>query len=171
LHEILRNADLLQFGAHVVDRARGRLQPGGRSGDNDGVAALDRHHRLVDRRRAWIGRGRNRADHAHRLGIFDDAALGILLDDADRFHAQQIAQGTEGLALLLDDLVGYVAELGVGDREFRQLLGVRRIVERPSQRGHRLVGARLIGIGEFSHGRARPPHQLVDDRLGACIHR
>ena len=171
LNEVLRQADLLQFRAHVIDRAHGRLQAGGRGGDDDRVTPLDRHHRLVDRRSAGIGRGRDGANHADRLGVFDDAALLVFLDHADRFHPQQIAQSAEGLALLLDDLVGHVAELGVGDRQFRQLLGMLGIVQRPGERGDRLVGARLIGLRENGHGGAGAPHQLVDHRLGVGIHR
>ena len=68
---------------------------------------------------------------------------------------QQVAQRAEGLALLLDDLVRHVAELGVGDRELGELLGVRGIVERPGQRGDGFVGARLVGVGEHRHRRAR----------------
>ena len=52
-----------------------------------------------------------------------------------------------------------------------QFLGMRGIVDRPRERGDRLVGLRLVGIGEGRQGRAAAPHQVVNDRLGVCIHR
>ena len=48
-------------------------------------------------------------------------ALVIAFNFADRLHPQQVAQGTERLALLLDDLVGDVAKTRVGDRKLGEL--------------------------------------------------
>jgi sulfoacetaldehyde dehydrogenase len=48
LHKILRQTDRGEFSAHQVDDAgRGAVAERGRS-DDDGIAPLDRHHRLVD---------------------------------------------------------------------------------------------------------------------------
>ena len=146
-------------GAHEFDRAGGGViaERGGR--DDDRVAALDRHHRLVDGGGAGIGRGRDGRDDAHGLGVFDDALGRVFLDDADRFGAHEIAQRAEGLPLLLDDLVGNIAEAGIRDRQFRKLARMLRIVDRPGQRPHRLVGALLGCRRECRLRGARPGDQ------------
>ena len=53
---------------HEVDHSFGRLVAQRRGRNDDGVAALDGHHRLVHRRGARVGRGRHRSDDPHRLG-------------------------------------------------------------------------------------------------------
>ena len=119
LHQIRRQPDLGEAGPHQLDRPRGRSPARGRGRDHDRVAALDRHHRLVDRRRRRVGGRRDRADHADGLGVFHDALRVILLDHANGPDPEQVAQRAKGLALVLHDLVGDVAEAGVGDRERR----------------------------------------------------
>ena len=70
--EIGRRAHLDQRLAHLVaDELVGELGARVRR-DDDRVAALDRVDRLDDRRRLGVGRGRQRADHADRLGELDD---------------------------------------------------------------------------------------------------
>ncbi len=174
MHEVFGQADFLELSTHVIDGLAGRFHAGGRRRDNDSVAALDRHHRLVHRRSGRIGRGRNGAHEANRLGVFGEAKLFVFFDDADGLHAQQIAQGAEGLALFLGDLVGHVAELGVLHRQFGKLLCMRGIVERPGQRGDCLIDTRLIGVGEACLRRAAAPHQLVNHghrlRIGRRFH-
>ena len=132
---------------------------------------LDRHHRLVDGRRGGIGRRRQRRDDAHWLGVFDDAPGFVFLDDADRFGSEQIAQRAERLALVLDDLVGHVAEPGIGNGERGKFARVLGLVDRPGQRANRLVGAFLADVAETFEGDARAPHDFVNDRLMVRIHR
>ena len=78
---------------------------------------------------------------------------------------KQIAQGAEGLALVLDDLVGDVAEPGIGDGERGKLAGMLGLIDRPRQRADRFVGALLADVAEACERCARAPHHLVNDRL------
>ena len=88
------------------------------------------------------------ARHAHRLGILHDAPSRVLLDDADGFPAQQVAQRAERLALLLDDLVGHIAKAGIGHREFGDVRArsARRGTRQAPERRRRSV---LAGVGEL----------------------
>ena len=74
-----------------------------------------------------------------------------MVDHAHRLGPEQVAQGAERLALVLDDLVGHVAEPGVVDRQLGQRLGVARLVQRPGDGGHGPVD---LGLGTR---RRRPP--------------
>ena len=178
LDQVRRQADLGEPGAHVVDRPGGGPPAGGRGRDDDRVAALERHHRLVDRRCRGVGRRRDRADHAHGLGVLDDPARNVLLDHADRPDPQEVAQRAEGLALVFPDFVVDVAEAGVGDRELGQLARVLGPVERPGERAHGIVDQPLIGAGEARQGSARAGDQFAHDRpavgferrCGGCSH-
>ena len=56
---------------------------------------------------------------------------------------QQVAQRAEGLALVLDDLAFDVADAGHVHGDFRQAARIVGLVDRPGQRGHRLIDAAL----------------------------
>src|SRR6185437_11782017 len=102
---------------------------------------------------------------SHWLRELDNAALVVALDFTDRSGAQQIAQRAEGLALLLDDLVGNIAESGILDREFGELARMLGLVERPGHGAHRLVDAGLVRIREPRLCDPRTPHQVGGDLL------
>ena len=102
----------------------------------------------IHRRRPRIGRRSDCANETDRLCVFDDAEFPVFFDDADRLHAQEVTKRTEGLALLLDDLVGHVAELGILDRQFGQFFCMRKIVKRPGKRCDCIIDPRLVGLGE-----------------------
>ena len=95
--------------------------------------------------------------------------MGELLDDPDALRPQEVAEGAEGLSLVLDHLVGSVADAGIFDRHAREGRGVLRLVERPRERGHRLVDPGLGRVREGVHGRASAADQGGDDRLGAAF--
>ena len=69
------------------------------------------------------------------------------------------------LRWFLVDLVGDVAEAGVGDRELGQRPRMLRPVERPGERAHGVVDQRLVGAGEGGHGGPGALDQRGDDRL------
>ena len=143
LHKVRRQPDLGQLRTHAVDGGLAGRPRRRRRGDDDGVAALQRHHGLVDGRRGRVGRGRDGADHAHGLGILDDALLGDLLDDAGGLGPEQVAQRAESLALVLDDLALQLADACDLDGDLGEPARVLGLVDRPGERGHCLVDARL----------------------------
>ena len=64
------------------------------------------------------------------------------------FTRRRSRRRTEGLALLLDDLVGHIAELGVLDRQVGQFFRMSGVVEGPGERGDCFIDARLISLGK-----------------------
>ena len=172
LHQVGRQPDLLQLGAHAVDSRLGGSPRRRRWGDDDGIAALERHHRLVDRRGRRIGRRRDGADHAHRLGVFDDAFLRNFLDDACRFHSSRSRSVPKVFRWFLMTLLSTspmpVTSTAISASR-RALLG---LVYRPGQRGYGLVDASLAEsidfAGKFAHGTARLGDQR-SDCIGLCV--
>ena len=171
LHEVRRGADLLELRTHQLHRAGRRREPGRRRRDDDRVPSLEGHHRLVDGGCRGVRGRRHRADHPDRLRVLDEPALRQLLDDPDALHAQEVAEGAEGLALVLDHLVGGVADPGVLDRHPGEGSGMLRLVERPRERGHRFVRPRLAHVRERRHGRAGTADEGIDDRGGVAVER
>ena len=173
LHEVLRVARAGQLVPHHPGHPGGRGQAGRGGGEDDRVPPLDRQHRLVDRRRRRVRRGTDGGDHADGLGVLHQPAAGKLLDDADGPGAlpQEVAQGAEGLAAVLDDLVRDVAEPGVPDRDLRQLAGALGLVDRPGEGGDGVVDGVLAGVGERRHGGAGAGDQSGDRRvlLGVAV--
>ena len=148
--------------AHLVDdQLVGEL--GARmGGDDDRVAALDRVDRLDHRRRLGVGRRRERADHADRLGEDDDLALGIFLDDADRLVVDNVHQGGAGLAEDLEIFAVIIAELGLLDGVAGDLLGDARAGDRPDHRADQFVHPLLRRMLDLGLRRARPRDQAGD---------
>ena len=105
-----------------------------------------------------------------------------MLDDADGTPAQEVAERAEGLALLLDDLVGDIAKARIGDRELGEFAGVLGLVEGPGKGANRVVGSVLAGIREELLRGSGTLHHCIDgariegfraidvglDRLSAC---
>ena len=158
--------------AHAVDGRLGGRPCRRRRRDDDGIAALQRHHGLVDGRGRRIGRRRDGTHHANRLGVFDEPFLGNFLDHARRLDPEQVSQRPEGLALVLDDLALHLADPGHFDGYLRQPPRVVWLVDRPGQRGYGLIDAALAEsidfAGKFAHGTARLGDQR-SDCIGLCV--
>ena len=106
--------------------------------DDDRVAALERVDDVVRRRRAGIGRRRDRGDHADRPRDLDRArARGSSAMTPTDFAPAQVAQQADRLAAVLRDLVGDVAEAGVAHGELGQRAVARRLDDRPAGGGRR----------------------------------
>jgi hypothetical protein len=132
--------------------------------DDCRVAAFQRVDDLVGRRRAGVGRRRDRANDADRPRDLDDSGRREIGDHADRLRAVQVTQQAERLAVVLRDLVGDVADAGVGDRELGERTVAGRLDDRPAGRGDQLVDAGLVvALGEALR-RAGAPHQIADAR-------
>ncbi len=173
LNQILRQTDLRQSFPHIIHDHLGRAVSQRRRCNDHRVTPLDRHHRLVDRRRAGIGRRRNRTNHSDRLGELHNAPLIVAFDFTNGFRPQQIAKGAKRLALLLDDLVGHIAETRVFHRKFGKGLRVFRIVKRPRDCADRLVRSRLIRFREDFLRDPRAAHEIGCDLLrvrGPALH-
>ena len=84
------------------------------------------------------------------------------------FTLQQVAQRAEGLALVLDDLALHLADARDLDGDLGQPARVLGLVDRPGERGHRLVDARLAVRRDLcsiaGHCRAR-----LDEHVGNVI--
>ena len=120
----------------------------------NGVAALQRHHRLVDGRRRRVRRGADGADNTDRLAVFDDAVALVLVDHPDGAGAHQVAERAEGLAGVLDDLALDIAKAGILDGELGQHAGILGLIDRPGERRDRLVDAGLVMVLVRLHGGA-----------------
>ncbi len=106
LHEIARRADAVELGMHVLEQQRERGGAFRRRRHDDRVAAFERVDDVVRGRRSRIGRRRDRRDDADRPRDLDQPAPRVLVDDAHRFRAAEVAQEADRLAAVLGDLVG-----------------------------------------------------------------
>ena len=176
LHEIARRADAVELRVHELEQQRERRRALGRRREDDRVAALERVDDVVGRRRAGIGRRRDRGDDADGPRDLDQPAPAILRDDADRLRAAQVAQQAERLAPVLGDLVVDVAEPGVAHRAARPARGcapARRSPSRRRRRPRRRAPASTFRTHAAPRGRAprarrrsRPPIGLRFRRQG-----
>lgn len=108
-------------------------------GDHDRIASLDRHHRVVDWRRRWI---RRRGESSHQPDRFGNPRYSrglVRIDHSHRPRSKKVAKGPEGLSLVLDDLVLYVSEPGLFDRNRSQFEGTFGPVDGPGNCPHGCV--------------------------------
>ena len=119
--QIFRCAHFLERGAHqVTDFLVGQLGPQvGRNNDRvpafDGVDALDNGGRFR------VCRGRQRANHAQRLGEHTNITLGIFFNDPHGLVVNNVEQCRAGFALYLQKFAVVVAELGFIDGKLGNL--------------------------------------------------
>jgi len=163
LHQIERQAELAQFGVDVADQRGAGGQPLGRRRDDHRIAALEGVDDLVGGCRPGVGGGRDGDHDTDRTGNFDEAEFRVFGDDADRSDTLEVAQQTEGLAVILLELVFDVAEAGVANRHFRQRQVASRFHDRPADGKHGVIDLRLVALFECALRGAGTGNQPGDD--------
>ena len=173
-HEIARRPDPVELGVHEFQQQRQCRLSFRRRREDDRVAPLERIDDVVRRRRAGIGRRRDRRDDADRPRDLDEAARGVRADDAHRLRALEIAQQADRLAPVLRDLVGDVTQPGVAHRAFGERAVAAGLHDRPRGGGHRFVDALLRPGLELALRGAGPRDERGCDGVrrfgGAWVH-
>ena len=121
-----------------------------------------RDDRLEQRGRGRVGDRQQRQHHADRLGDVLDAALGVLVDHADRLLVLQVVVEELGGDVVLDHLVLEHAEVGLLHRQLGELDGVLEPGDdhRPDDPVDRL----LVELAQRRRGLAR----ALDEAVQPC---
>ena len=159
LHEIARRADAREFRMYVADqRGAGRVAFRRRR-QNHRIAALQRIDDVVGGGGAGIGRRHDGRDDAHRAGDLRDAGVRVFRDYAGSLRIFEIAHESERLAVILDDLVGDVAQPGVLDCQLGKRAVARGFHDCPRRRGGNFIELRLRILLKCRLRGARALHQ------------
>jgi hypothetical protein len=116
-----RKARLLSGRLEDLNRPLRAASRARRRPEHDRVARLRGHDRLEQDRGGGVRDGRQREHDPDRLGHVLDAALGVLVDHADRALVLQVVVEELGRDVVLDDLVLEHAEAGLLHRELGEL--------------------------------------------------
>ena len=90
-------------------------------------------------------------------------AFRRIFDHTDGPDSQQVAQGAEGLALVLDDLVINIADSGIRYGHLRQPTGVFRLVQGPCDSDHQFVDRCLVVCRNGVHCASPTLEQILNN--------
>ncbi len=166
--EVFRSAHFLQCRTHeVTDLLVGQLCPWVWRDDNR-IAAFNGVNALNDGGRFGVGRGCQRTNNAERLRQHANISLRIFLDHANGLVVDNIEQGRASFTLYFEELTVVVTQLGLINRELRNLLGDPGARYRPDHGSDQRIDLLLRVVLYLLLRRSGTRNQLRDIRLGVA---
>ena len=135
--------------------------------EDDRVPRLDSHDALEQHRRRGIGDRRERQDDANRFCNLDQAALWKFANSADRTFVFDVVVDKLRRHHVLDGLVFQHSELGLFDRQSRQMLRLRH--PREHHRLHNAIHVFLRALAEDRRGSSRLADKSFEVRNSAFV--